>query len=212
MIRKAIGGGVIALLCMAGSAVATEVVNQNFNQAGERAFAPVYGQTLPPMGFVEFCEREPQECRPLGGTAERVGLTASRWRLLRQVNELVNVKVAPVSDLDLHNVPEYWGYPDRAGDCEDYVLLKKRYLEGLGFSAEALLITVVLDEVGEGHAVLMVRTDKGDFVLDNRRDTILRWAETHYQFLKRQSQEDPNVWVALTNKSTRHQGATAGGN
>jgi predicted transglutaminase-like cysteine proteinase len=60
------------------------------------------------------------------------------------------------------------------------------------------LITVVLDEAGEGHAVLMVTTDKGDFVLDNRRSEVLRWSDTHYKFLKRQSQEDPRIWLALS--------------
>lgn len=184
----------------------------NYNGAGERAFAPVYGETLPPVGFVQFCEREPAECRPAGKSASRARLTDGRWKLLNQVNAMVNAKVAPVSDMELHRVAEHWDFPDGSGDCEDYVLLKKRYLEGLGLPAETLLITVVLDEVGDGHAILMVRTDKGDFVLDNRRDTILRWADTRYQFLKRQSQQDPRVWVALTNKSTRHQGVTAGGN
>ena len=83
------------------------------------------------------------------------------------------------------------------------MLLKKRYLEGLGFPVETLLITVVLDESGEGHAVLSVRTDRGDFVLDNRRSAILLWSETRYEFLKRQSQENPQLWVALTRKTRR---------
>ena len=100
-------------------------------------------------------------------------------------------------------MPEHWGYPAGAGDCEDYVLLKKRYLEGLGFPAESLLITVVLDEDGNGHAVLTARTDAGDFILDNRRDAIHRWSETRYQFLKRQSQNNPQIWMALTNKQAR---------
>jgi predicted transglutaminase-like cysteine proteinase len=85
-----------------------------------------------------------------------------------------------------------------AGDCEDFVLLKKRYLEGLGFPAESLLITVVLDERGDGHAVLTVATDKGDFILDNRRTDVMRWSQASYHFLKRQSQEDPRLWVALS--------------
>ena len=87
--------------------------------------------------------------------------------------------------------PEYWTFPTDAGDCEDYLLLKKRYLEGLGFPAEALLITVVLDENNQGHAVLTVTGDKGDFVLDNRRNEILRWSDTRYRYLKRQSAGDP---------------------
>jgi predicted transglutaminase-like cysteine proteinase len=120
--------------------------------------------------------------------------------------------VRPVSDQDLYRQAEVWTYPVDAGDCEDYVLLKKRYLEGFGIPAETLLITVVLDEAGEGHAVLMAHTDAGDYILDNRRDEVLRWNETRYRFLKRQSQADPKVWVALTNKAIRDQGAIAGGN
>ena len=74
----------------------------------------------------------------------------------------------------------------------------RRFLENLGFAAEALLITVVLDEKKEGHAVLTVVTEEGDFVLDNRRDEIRRWSDLDYIFLKRQSQRDPRLWVALT--------------
>jgi predicted transglutaminase-like cysteine proteinase len=117
---------------------------------------------------------------------------------LREVNSQVNASIEPVSDQELYAVPERWDYPVDAGDCEDYVLLKQRYLQDLGFPVESLLITVVLDEAGEGHAVLMVTTDKGDFVLDNRRSEVLRWSDTHYKFLKRQSQEDPRIWLALS--------------
>ena len=43
---------------------------------------------------------------------------------------------------------------------EDLPEEEKRYLEGLGFPPSALLITVVLDEKNEGHAVLTVTTDE----------------------------------------------------
>ena len=39
-----------------------------------------------------------------------------------------------------------------------------------GWPREALLITVVRDKKGEGHAVLTVKTDKGEFILDNQED------------------------------------------
>ena len=107
-------------------------------------------------------------------------------------------------------MPEYWTLPADAVDCEDYVLLKKHRLEALGFGPDTLLITVVLDERGDGHAVLMVRTQAGDFVLDNRRDEIKRWGETRYQFLKRQSAENPRKWLALTPRSAPESGAIAG--
>jgi predicted transglutaminase-like cysteine proteinase len=67
----------------------------------------------------------------------------------------------------------------------------------LGWPREALLVTVVLDNEDEGHAVLTVTTDKGDYVLDNKKEDILLWSKTGYRFVKRQSQSDPNVWVSL---------------
>ena len=176
------------------------------NYTTEQAYTPVYGQTLPPVGYVNFCARNAVECRsvrPAANARTTFSLTPKRWSVLKQINLFVNAQVTPISDQELYNVPEHWGYPAGAGDCEDYVLLKKRYLEGLGFPAEALLITVVLDEAGDGHAVLTARTDAGDYILDNRRDAIQRWSETRYQFLKRQSQKDPQVWMALTNKERR---------
>jgi predicted transglutaminase-like cysteine proteinase len=103
-----------------------------------------------------------------------------------------------MTDLDHWGVVEKWSYPDDGyGDCEDYVLLKRRLLMEAGWPREALLITVVRDRKGEGHAVLTVKTDKGEFILDNQNEEIVLWSETGYRFVKRQSQSDPNVWVAL---------------
>ncbi|HXV30629.1 MAG TPA: transglutaminase-like cysteine peptidase, partial [Sinorhizobium sp.] len=48
-----------------------------------------------------------------------------------------------------------------------------------------------------GHAVLTVRTDRGDFILDNMRSKVLLWSETEYTFLKRQSSENAGRWVKL---------------
>ena len=58
-------------------------------------------------------------------------------------------------------------------------------------------MTVVLDNEDEGHAVLTATTDKGDYVLDNKKENILLWSKTGYRFVKRQSQSDPNAWVSL---------------
>jgi predicted transglutaminase-like cysteine proteinase len=55
----------------------------------------------------------------------------------------------------------------------------------------------VRDTKGEGHAVLTVKTDKGEYILDNQEEQILLWSETAYRFVKRQSQRDPNAWIAL---------------
>jgi predicted transglutaminase-like cysteine proteinase len=174
--------------------------------------AQEYGKTLPPVGFVKFCVTNPVDCKALNDRHDRLAMSPDRWNLVYQVNNFVNDKIAPVSDEDLYGEVEHWAYPTDAGDCEDYVLLKKRYLENVGFSAEALLITVVLDEKNEGHAVLTVTTKDGDYVLDNRRNDVKRWNNTGYKFLKRQSHGNPLQWEALQNQKTKSSGYVASGN
>ena len=159
--------------------------------------ATEYGKTLPPLGYVEFCGRGEDECKFKAGSRETLKLASDNWDQIAQVNHYVNTKIRPASDMELYGKADYWTYPIDAGDCEDYALLKKRYLQGLGFNPDVLLITVVLDENSQGHAVLTIPTSKGDYVLDNRRQEILRWDETGYTFLKRQSQPQANQWVNL---------------
>jgi predicted transglutaminase-like cysteine proteinase len=89
-------------------------------------------------------------------------------------------------------------------------LLKQRLLIERGWPASSLLITVLRDENNEGHAVLMARTSRGDFLLDNKRAEIMTWNESHYSFVKRQSGRDPKVWVSLTRPGQRVPNRTAG--
>ncbi len=59
-------------------------------------------------------------------------------------------------------------------------------------------MTVVRDLDGEGHAILTVKTDRGEFVLDNlsrRNPPVGR--DRAIRYVKRQSQSDPNVWLDL---------------
>lgn len=198
MLKKtAVGAALLITAIMSG-----EAHSLNTAAPSERAFATEFGQARPPVGFVRFCADNPNDCKGRGNKAERIAMDPERWNLLYQVNTYVNGKIKPVSDLELYGEAERWAYPVEAGDCEDYVLLKKRYLQGLGFAPDALLATVVLDENKEGHAILTVVTDQGDFVLDNRHNDITRWKDTNYTFLKRQSQIDPRQWVALIKEKT----------
>jgi predicted transglutaminase-like cysteine proteinase len=192
--------------------VLASVLSTAAYSATSPVFAPEFGKSLPPVGFVKFCVSNPGECKNVGRRAKRLDVTPQVWNALFEVNAEVNKDIAPVSDEEQYGVPELWTYPVTAGDCEDYLLLKKRDLEKMGYDAGALLITVVLDEKNEGHAVLTVVTDRGDFVLDNRRNDILLWTDTGYTFLKRQSQHDPRAWVALTDGSRPTPKATAGNN
>ena len=125
-------------------------------------------------------------------------LTSKAWSDLVKVNAWVHDNIQPITDQEHWGVVERWNYPDDGkGDCEEYVLLKRKMLMQAGWPREALLITVVRDKKGDGHAVLTVKTNRGEFVLDNQESQVLAWNKTGYRFVKRQSQSDPNTWVAL---------------
>lgn len=167
--------------------------------AGERPLFVAMGEnSRPPIGWVEFCADQPKECASRPSAPRDIVLTTKAWKDLVRVNRWVNETIKPVTDQEQWGVVEKWSYPDTGrGDCEDYVLLKRRMLIQAGWPREALLVTVVRERNGDGHAVLTVKTDKGEFVLDNQNEDILLWSSTTYRFVKRQSQQDPNVWVAL---------------
>ena len=161
-------------------------------------YAAVGDVTRPPIGWVEFCAEHASECKVAPSEPRNVVLTLRLWRELVRINQTVNADIKPMTDLEHYGVVEKWAYPDDGyGDCEDYVLLKRRMLMEAGWPREALLITVVRETSGDGHAVLTVKTDRGDLVLDNQNEAIVLWSESGYRFVKRQSQSDPNVWVSL---------------
>jgi predicted transglutaminase-like cysteine proteinase len=162
----------------------------------DSAFMTTGGEARPPIGWVQFCGDRPQECNVAPSEPRDVVLSARAWKDLVRVNNRVNQTIKPMTDLDHYGVVEKWTYPDDGyGDCEDYVLLKRRILIDAGWPREALLITVVRD--GKGHAVLTVKSDHGEFILDNQNPAILPWYESGYRFVKRQSQSNPNVWISL---------------
>ncbi len=160
--------------------------------------SPLGPETSIPFGWVDFCQRYGGECDETPGAPEAIELTPSAFRKLQAVNAEVNARIDPVSDSEHAGVPDAWDYPaDNKGDCEDYALLKRRMLMQAGFPRSALLMTVVKDAHGDGHSVLMARTSGGDYVLDNLADEVKPWSKTPYRFVKRQSQENQNVWVAI---------------
>jgi predicted transglutaminase-like cysteine proteinase len=167
--------------------------------ASERpTFISLGATSRPPIGWVDFCAQNRRECDTRSVRARDVALTPTAWRELVRINQTVNTTIKPLTDMEHWGVVERWSYPDDGyGDCEDYVLLKRRMLIQAGWPRQALLITVVRDNRGDGHAVLTVKTDKGEFILDNQNEAILLWSETSYRFVKRQSQNDPNIWVSL---------------
>lgn len=158
----------------------------------------VGGKTLVPYGWVDFCNRYRGECDTKAIAAQDVRLTPATQKIIQRINTWANTNIKPVSDQDQWGRVDRWDYPTSGkGDCEDYVLLKRRLLMEEGFPRQALLVTVVKDQRGHGHAVLTVKTDKGELVLDNLTDKVLPWTKVPYRFVKRQSQTDPNAWVEI---------------
>ncbi len=178
-------------------AISVDFSNPAFAEAGR-------SQTSTPIGHAEFCQFHRSECGPNRDLVSAVELTQTNWKQLLDINNAYNTSITPVTDQQLYHVAEYWAYPSNgAGDCEDYALAKRRALIDAGWPASTLLMTVVRQRNGEGHAVLMVRTDRGDLILDNQDSLIKLWTDTPYQYLKRQSQADSGRWVDLHDSATR---------
>jgi len=189
-------GWVIGLALGAALAAgpATAAPQANFTNA---AYAPVSGQTSIPVGHADFCKRYPSECTVNATVVDDVHLTPQNWQQLLEVNTSFNTSIVPETDMQLYHVEEYWTYPHGYGDCEDIALAKRRQLVEDGWPVSTLLMTVAKEADGEGHAVLMVRTDRGDMILDNQDSTIRDWRESPYHFLKRQSQDNAGEWVGI---------------
>jgi predicted transglutaminase-like cysteine proteinase len=188
-------------ICAASIALAgmTSLSTSAALAASERpTFISIGPEAKAPIGWTQFCSDNPADCEGQKGGARDVVLNTKAWSDLVRINNWVNNNVKPLTDMEHWGVVERWDYPtDGYGDCEDYVLLKRQMLIKAGWPVSALLITVVRDKKGDGHAILTVKTDKGEFILDNQNESIVLWTESGYRFVKRQSQNNPNHWVAL---------------
>jgi predicted transglutaminase-like cysteine proteinase len=164
-------------------------------------FAAIGNTTKAPNGWLQLCTANAEECKPTADQARDMTLTPALLQQLYEINKYVNDRVVWTSDAELYGVTERWAYPLDRGDCEDMVLLKRKMLAKAGWPVGALLITIVAER-GQGnqgttrHAVLTVRSDRGEMILDNQTPEILFWYETSYRYLSRQTATDPNVWVS----------------
>lgn len=151
--------------------------------------------SLAPFAHVRFCKANPEQCRSDGGAA-RLTLDKQTLATIRSVNMQVNRAIRPVND---RNTPlgDVWSLSPRAGDCDDFAVTKRQALIRAGLSAAALRLLVATTSWGEGHAVLVVVTDGGDLVLDNRTDRVRPLAESGLRPVKVQSSADPRRWLAV---------------
>lgn len=176
------------------AAAATLTLSTSTAVAESMAIGPRASQ---PVGHWELCQSHPRDCTERTRRGAPVQATHDVMAVLAAVNDRVNRSVIGITDWDHHGVEERWSYPGNYGDCEDYVLAKRRMLMEYGFKAGDLLITVAIQPDGSGHAVLAVRTDRGELILDNVERRVLHWTQTRLRFVKRQSETHAGTWMEI---------------
>ena len=169
----------------------------NIGHAAGGSHMKTAGRTSQPIGHHVYCKQYVSDCNIKANNTKPTKLTRKRWKQLVEVNAYSNTQITPVTDMEAYNQEELWTYPKSYGDCEDYVLMKRHMLMQQGWPASSLLITVVRQPNGEGHAVLTVRTDRADYILDNLNSKIRQWNETEYRFLKRQAVNHSGHWATI---------------
>lgn len=142
---------------------------------------------------------------PVPVSTPHVTLTRETLATLTRVNQSVNREISFGDDTQTWGNSDYWALPMEqgkgVGDCEDYVLEKRRALVAAGVPAQALSIALVITPWGESHAVLLVATDQGDMVLDNLSSWVTRWNTTGYHWMERQAPGgDSMAWVTVTSR------------
>jgi predicted transglutaminase-like cysteine proteinase len=186
----------IAALALVASATATLAgpvsLVRPLGKAARSEFMTVGAQTIAPFAHVRFCMATPEECREASGPTT-VELTTSKLALLNRVNERVNNTIEPY----MPDGPETWVVnPDR-GNCHDYAVSKRHDLIRAGWPPASLRLAVAYTRGGVGHLVVVVRTDKGDLVLDNLTNRIVTWNRSGLRFVSVEAGDKPRVWYAM---------------
>ncbi|WP_300572664.1 transglutaminase-like cysteine peptidase [Phenylobacterium sp.] len=147
---------------------------------------------------------EPPEpaSKAVAANAAPPALTPALWGQLTRVNDKVNRQIVRRADIQTYGVLDRWATPlaqgDQYGDCEDYVLEKRRALLAAGVPEHAMSIAVATTNWGESHAVLVVATDQGDYVLDSLTPWILPWRKASLTWRERQVAGAPFRWALVS--------------
>ena len=192
----------LVLRLLGGMALTCGIAQAN---SASGVFMRLGGLTSIPAGHVYYCANEPQACQRYGQGAMR--LNEARWQQLVNVNASVNQSIHPKADGRI----DMWSVYVREGDCEDFALTKQRELLRLGWPSDALLITTAYLQDGTYHAVLLVRSDRGEFVLDNLNPLVLPWQSVTYRWNKRQAIGNPRHWQSIAGAPNRGDGQPVAG-
>ncbi|MGY3237413.1 MULTISPECIES: transglutaminase-like cysteine peptidase [unclassified Bradyrhizobium] len=195
-ILAAIAAGMIASICqMTDAQPANERLSDLPISPAPTTLHLRFGDpTLPPMTHTMFCLQYPDECHPRQlFRSGPVHLTEARWKELNEVNETVNNAIIPESN-ELGLAAEVWLIDPKRGDCNDYAVSKRHRLSSRGWPQQALLLAEVVTFRDKHHLVLVVRTERGDLVLDSLSPQIVSWTRTPYRWFRIQSPSNPRYW------------------
>jgi predicted transglutaminase-like cysteine proteinase len=200
-LQKALAGFILAAAVvnpLQASAFSLGSMARNLGRDVNREFITVSHRTVGPYAGAVFCQANPGECAAKRTRWSRleVALNEKRFAQLQTVNQKINSAIRPENDSQAPG-GDKWSLAPAAGDCEDYAITKRHELAALGWPSNALRLAVAYTAFGEGHMVLVVKTNSGDLVLDNRVNSIRRWDKTGLKWVMVQSASDPKKWMSV---------------
>ena len=188
--RVAVSATALSLVLVGGSPASAQ---------GSSAHLSLVSVATTPKGAADLCIRHAWACSSPKGKLE--GDSSAILAAARDVNRRVNRGVRTVDDTVQYRVRDFWTLPSkRGGDCEDLALLKKQELMRRGVAANRLLMATVYGRRVGAHAVLVLRLDDGDFVLDILNNNIKPWHRTKYTFLRVQNPKAPSTWMTVSTR------------
>lgn len=160
----------------------------------------------------------PRDAEPRFSSAQRalpimpIAWTSKTRKLVNRVNRQINGAMIGTTDALAFGRQEFWtmplSAPDRPGgrskplaDCEDFALEKRKALIAAGIPEDALYLAVAISEWTGLHAVLVISTEDGDFVLDNMSEWLVEWSKTNYVWIKRQATTSLFDWVVAGDRT-----------
>lgn len=150
-----------------------------------------------PNGYKKLCANRQEVCQTPPDATAVAGLQSNGFQQLLKFNQKMNLRISYNSDERLYGQRDHWQVATESGDCEDIALAKRVALVDAGWPPGALWLAIGVIPGGQAHVVLVLRSDHGDLVFDNRTDDLLLWHETNLRFLARQVPGDPRFWRRL---------------
>lgn len=152
-------------------------------------------QTAPPLAATKFCLDYPIECKNSNTVKPPVTIILPKEIKIETVNREVNDSIVPVHKSQSDGVIESWRISPLTGDCNDYAVTKRHKLIKKGIPESDLVLTAVKTLDGQDHLVLVVRSDRGDLVLDNLHPEVRPLDQTGYRVEKQQDVRDAKAWI-----------------